>query len=190
MAKPNPYKQIQQLRKWQVAANRDISAVVLQARRNVAALLLKASTEPVGTLKAQNKLYGEIEDVWKLAAVEIDAWAKDITDTVGRHFRKQAVSQIQHQTGKKKLKSSVVKYDRKASKELFGIIHPGNRPHIAAVFTDKMSDQMVQTLRNTVVATYRQGSVEGWSNRQIHNCLLYTSPSPRDGLLSRMPSSA
>ena len=26
--------------------------------------------------------------------------------------------------------------------------------------------------------------------RQPHGCLLYTSPSPRDGLLSRMPSSA
>ena len=26
--------------------------------------------------------------------------------------------------------------------------------------------------------------------RHIHPCLLYTSPSPRDGLLSRMPSSA
>ena len=25
---------------------------------------------------------------------------------------------------------------------------------------------------------------------QVQNCLLYTSPSPRDGLLSRMPSSA
>ena len=25
---------------------------------------------------------------------------------------------------------------------------------------------------------------------QSYNCLLYTSPSPRDGLLSRMPSSA
>ena len=25
---------------------------------------------------------------------------------------------------------------------------------------------------------------------QVSNCLLYTSPSPRDGLLSRMPSSA
>ena len=25
---------------------------------------------------------------------------------------------------------------------------------------------------------------------QMRNCLLYTSPSPRDGLLSRMPSSA
>ena len=26
--------------------------------------------------------------------------------------------------------------------------------------------------------------------REIETCLLYTSPSPRDGLLSRMPSSA
>ena len=25
---------------------------------------------------------------------------------------------------------------------------------------------------------------------RVHGCLLYTSPSPRDGLLSRMPSSA
>ena len=28
------------------------------------------------------------------------------------------------------------------------------------------------------------------NNRQIENCLLYTSPSPRDATLSRMPSSA
>ena len=28
------------------------------------------------------------------------------------------------------------------------------------------------------------------SINQAHTCLLYTSPSPRDGLLSRMPSSA
>ena len=30
----------------------------------------------------------------------------------------------------------------------------------------------------------------GEQRPQISNCLLYTSPSPRDGLLSRMPSSA
>ena len=31
-----------------------------------------------------------------------------------------------------------------------------------------------------------------WSSKLVHGglCLLYTSPSPRDGLLSRMPSSA
>ena len=30
----------------------------------------------------------------------------------------------------------------------------------------------------------------GKATGKISNCLLYTSPSPRDGLLSRMPSSA
>ena len=28
------------------------------------------------------------------------------------------------------------------------------------------------------------------TNKQVHTCLLYTSPSPRDATLSRMPSSA
>ena len=32
--------------------------------------------------------------------------------------------------------------------------------------------------------------VEGVEDRDREGCLLYTSPSPRDGLLSRMPSSA
>ena len=32
-----------------------------------------------------------------------------------------------------------------------------------------------------------QKRLTGW---QLESCLLYTSPSPRDGLLSRMPSSA
>ena len=35
-----------------------------------------------------------------------------------------------------------------------------------------------------------QRSQVALNNRQINDCLLYTSPSPRDGLLSRMPSSA
>ena len=32
--------------------------------------------------------------------------------------------------------------------------------------------------------------VEEINNTPVKTCLLYTSPSPRDGLLSRMPSSA
>ena len=32
--------------------------------------------------------------------------------------------------------------------------------------------------------------VEAKKSGLLHICLLYTSPSPRDGLLSRMPSSA
>ena len=41
-----------------------------------------------------------------------------------------------------------------------------------------------------LTATLKIAGVQQGSNGHIPSCLLYTSPSPRDGLLSRMPSSA
>ena len=50
---------------------------------------------------------------------------------------------------------------------------------------------------NTIIDQLKRlGASCDWSRNRFtmdpdfHNCLLYTSPSPRDGLLSRMPSSA
>ena len=42
---------------------------------------------------------------------------------------------------------------------------------------------------DTVVANLRNGN-SGISHNEVYNCLLYTSPSPRDTVTSRMPSSA
>ena len=39
-----------------------------------------------------------------------------------------------------------------------------------------------------IVSTLKKGTIE--LKGEFNSCLLYTSPSPRDGLLSRMPSSA
>ena len=39
-------------------------------------------------------------------------------------------------------------------------------------------------------SAFRFPTSDGTSNQVLQTCLLYTSPSPRDGLLSRMPSSA
>ena len=42
-----------------------------------------------------------------------------------------------------------------------------------------------------IIKTYRfEGESDPSDNSVLYLCLLYTSPSPRDGLLSRMPSSA
>ena len=43
---------------------------------------------------------------------------------------------------------------------------------------------------NTATAITVDVSLNDGSNDHFMVCLLYTSPSPRDGLLSRMPSSA
>ena len=40
------------------------------------------------------------------------------------------------------------------------------------------------------VLNYEEGGENCVLNGDKYSCLLYTSPSPRDGLLSRMPSSA
>ena len=64
-------------------------------------------------------------------------------------------------------------------------------------FSDHAEDDLQETIKDTIENSGRieehlqqliSGVIENnWSD-QI--CLLYTSPSPRDGLLSRMPSSA
>ena len=48
----------------------------------------------------------------------------------------------------------------------------------------KIMRAAIPVLKDTQGVIVNNASVLGWS------CLLYTSPSPRDGLLSRMPSSA
>ena len=54
------------------------------------------------------------------------------------------------------------------------------------------ADQVHSSLiENTMLGAFPAGNVRRVSGTvMLNNCLLYTSPSPRDGLLSRMPSSA
>ena len=48
-----------------------------------------------------------------------------------------------------------------------------------------------ETIPEVVLSALTDETVTKWAfNAQFESCLLYTSPSPRDGLLSRMPSSA
>ena len=54
------------------------------------------------------------------------------------------------------------------------------------VINDASSQQIIDQYQNTE----NINSIELISMKENRGCLLYTSPSPRDGLLSRMPSSA
>ena len=58
---------------------------------------------------------------------------------------------------------------------------PANKENFG-IFLDSMPDTWGKTLMK------RRAAQDARANHE--SCLLYTSPSPRDGLLSRMPSSA
>ena len=72
-----------------------------------------------------------------------------------------------------------------------GIFPPdvGGPAKFVPLIADKLSEK-----NNLKVITLSEKTVEDSPNDfevfRIISCLLYTSPSPRDGLLSRMPSSA
>ena len=59
--------------------------------------------------------------------------------------------------------------------------NPSDLSDLVGLYAQASSDQLQATLTQAKVAQ------KEW---QAYGCLLYTSPSPRDGLLSRMPSSA
>ena len=54
----------------------------------------------------------------------------------------------------------------------------------------QLDPQVTEQRVETIVQQENVRQIEVVEGRQIDGCLLYTSPSPRDGLLSRMPSSA
>ena len=65
------------------------------------------------------------------------------------------------------------------------------RYHAAAMLTGANTQQLTPAMRTKVEADLR--SQLAYLKRfrlEMQDCLLYTSPSARDGLLSRMPSSA
>ena len=49
---------------------------------------------------------------------------------------------------------------------------------------------IIELKKNLSVTLLAQGLKRLKTGADVYICLLYTSPSPRDGLLSRMPSSA
>ena len=59
--------------------------------------------------------------------------------------------------------------------------------HIARSPSSHSRTKHIDVQYHFVREVVEEGSVD---MQKIHTCLLYTSPSPRDGLLSRMPSSA
>ena len=67
------------------------------------------------------------------------------------------------------------------------VIITGGSSGIGAEIVKKFCEQDSEVFFIDINETHAENLIKEIKNS---NCLLYTSPSPRDGLLSRMPSSA
>ena len=75
---------------------------------------------------------------------------------------------------------------------LYRVYPEGDKKFLCYTLEDEHRDVKVMGETRIPAGTYtiEFRSVGGYHSRELKSCLLYTSPSPRDGLLSRMPSSA
>ena len=71
-----------------------------------------------------------------------------------------------------------------------GVIKTGEEMEIIGIKATQKSVCTGVEMFRKLLDTGEAGDNVGILLRGIERCLLYTSPSPRDGLLSRMPSSA
>ena len=99
-----------------------------------------------------------------------------------------------------KFGSNFTNEDLKQAKEIVELVNKTSNPGIQNQILNRNRPE-VETIARGMVAGYdpdfgeEMGSLDytpqGTQTPNTPNtCLLYTSPSPRDGLLSRMPSSA
>ena len=68
-----------------------------------------------------------------------------------------------------------------------------NNPNVKQVMMELKEKQQGMILRNPksdAIAKAQEARIKSLEQKLSDSCLLYTPPSPRDGLLSRMPSSA
>ena len=75
--------------------------------------------------------------------------------------------------------------ERKQTAKLLNTISQGR-----SVIVVEHDMNFVKEVAQTVTVLHQGAVLSEGQMADVQNCLLYTSPSPRDGLLSRMPSSA
>ena len=71
-----------------------------------------------------------------------------------------------------------------------GTLKPIGPDDLAPLFPMALIGQEVSQDREIEIPKPVREIYKQWRPSPLYSCLLYTSPSPRDGLLSRMPSSA
>ena len=70
-------------------------------------------------------------------------------------------------------------------------IRTNNKPiQVNNITNTKYTNSMTKETRTQNKTEQTNENILHRAIREAYSCLLYTSPSPRDGLLSRMPSSA
>ena len=143
-----------------------------------------------GLLKRLGDIRGRVTNLYN----RVRGWKtlKDILEEVNY----DGIEDVKHMFGREKAEQA----ERKGTEEVQNLFEEDDEPRLKEdgdrVKTWRFGRSLNSSLTGVVMAAItrhvdmRVVVVYSFSCEIYQGCLLYTSPSPRDGLLSRMPSSA
>lgn len=159
------------LRRVQIKASGEMMAALERARKNVAAKAREASASDVASERFRRAFYRKVDGIYDLLDQELTDILKDASVDTVNLTREAAVTKIRKVANTKKAKGMAVKFDPERMRRYIEFIQPENGPSLAAVFTQKMSQEDREILRVAVLKGIRQGELEGLTANQRHKAI-------------------
>ena len=157
---PSPVpEQLRKLIRKADATAAKADAVVRDAIRDIrGALAVIAADEPVATsAKAREEAFKMIRQKMDRLKARLD----ELTNAAMEYAGEVAADAAADETGLK------VAYSKRRADDMIALVSPNQGENLAAVFTDKMAERVIDALRKAVVTSFRENAVAGGSMKSL-----------------------
>ena len=157
------------LNKAQDVTTAETIAAVKQAQRDIAAEVAYMSRKAsiMKNVKERDKLYSAINSRFGKLQKDLDKRLTSLVEKTATDTHKSAVLDMQN----KRAVKGIVQYSPERTARYLAMVRNETSGNMAAVFTDKMSNEAIRALRSAWVSTYRTAAVTGLTANETHRLL-------------------
>ena len=163
---PRQKRLAMELRQYEAGTNTALIKVLKKAIVNVRSSISGKLAElgnAATNVKAREQAIQAAVDALEKMQESMSSHLKSITDVAARNAHDDATEELK-ESGRKGL----VQYDPARSERYLSYLAPRNAERLAAVFTDKMQDNLVRTLRFAYIDVARKAAVEGLTHAEVN----------------------
>lgn len=163
---PRQKRLAMELRQYEAGTNTALIKVLKNAIVNVRSSISGKLAElgnAATNVKAREQAIQAAVDALEKMQESMSSHLKSLTDVAARNAHDDATEELK-ESGRKGL----VQYDPARSERYLSYLAPRNAERLAAVFTDKMQDNLVRTLRFAYIDVARKAAVEGLTHAEVN----------------------
>jgi len=163
---PRQKRLAMELRKYEAGTNTALMKVlkkaIINVRSSISGKLAELGNAATNSKAREQAIQAAVDALEKMQE-SMSSHLKSLTDVAARNAHDDATEELK-ESGKKDL----VQYDPARSERYISYLAPRNAERLAAVFTDKMQENLVRTLRFAYIDVARKAAVEGLTHAEVN----------------------